>query len=134
GRSPTYCGIAQERRYWSGPLWSRPFWFGPIGPRPRLRSSMRSSLAIELAATASPPPPPMHAPAPRREPARDPRRTTRTDSLEDAALIARLRADDETALDVLLLRFWTPLVAYAERLVGTRDAAEDIVQRTFCRV
>jgi RNA polymerase sigma-70 factor (ECF subfamily) len=76
----------------------------------------------------------MHAPAPRREPARDPRRATRTDSLEDAALIARLRADDETALDVLLLRFWTPLVAYAERLVGTRDAAEDIVQRTFCRV
>ncbi|MEP6689580.1 MAG: sigma-70 family RNA polymerase sigma factor [Gemmatimonadaceae bacterium] len=53
---------------------------------------------------------------------------------DDLALVERLRRGDEGALDVLLLRFWAPLVAYAERLADTRDAAEDIAQRAFYRV
>jgi RNA polymerase sigma-70 factor (ECF subfamily) len=57
-----------------------------------------------------------------------------TESADDAALIERLRRGDERALDALLVRFWQPLVAYAERFAGTRDAAEDIAQRTFCRL
>ncbi|MDQ6828680.1 MAG: sigma-70 family RNA polymerase sigma factor [Gemmatimonadota bacterium] len=57
-----------------------------------------------------------------------------TDATDDVALVERLRRGDESALDVLLLRFWAPLVAYAERLADTRDAAEDIAQRTFYRV
>jgi RNA polymerase sigma-70 factor, ECF subfamily len=50
----------------------------------------------------------------------------------DAALVARLRVSDSGALDVALQRYWLPLVAYVERYVQTRDAAEDIAQRTFC--
>jgi RNA polymerase sigma-70 factor, ECF subfamily len=53
---------------------------------------------------------------------------------DDVALVERLRRGDERALDALLVRFWRPLVAYAERIADTRDAAEDIAQRTFCRV
>lgn len=56
------------------------------------------------------------------------------DPSDDVALVERLRRGDERALDALLVRFWRPLVAYAERLADTRDAAEDIAQRTFCRV
>jgi len=78
-------------------------------------------------------------PAPRPAPA--PRhlrllRAARDDGgdVADEVLIERLRAGDERALDALLVRFWAPLVAYVERLADTRDAAEDIAQRTFCRL
>jgi RNA polymerase sigma-70 factor (family 1) len=50
----------------------------------------------------------------------------------DAALVARLRVGDSGALDVALQRYWLALVAYVERYVQSRDAAEDIAQRTFC--
>ena len=38
------------------------------------------------------------------------------------------------ALDRLLRQFWHPLVAYASRLLGDTEAAEDVVQRAFVRL
>lgn len=52
----------------------------------------------------------------------------------DRELIARLRRGDARALDLVLRRHWPPVVAYLVRLVGSRDAAEDLAQRTFCRL
>ncbi len=52
----------------------------------------------------------------------------------DAELVARLRRSDTTALDLVLKRYWPPVVAYLVRIVGTRDTAEDIAQQTFCRL
>jgi RNA polymerase sigma-70 factor, ECF subfamily len=52
----------------------------------------------------------------------------------DAELVARLRRDDTTALDLVLSRHWPPLVAYLVRLLGTTDGAEDIAQQSFCRL
>jgi RNA polymerase sigma-70 factor (ECF subfamily) len=52
----------------------------------------------------------------------------------DAELVARLRRDDTTALDLVLWRHWPPLVAYLVRLLGTTDGAEDIAQQSFCRL
>lgn len=49
-------------------------------------------------------------------------------------LLHRLRAGDEGALQILLQRHWTPLVAYVARIVEPVDAAEDVVQRTFLRL
>lgn len=52
----------------------------------------------------------------------------------DRELVARLRRGDATALDLVLRRHWPPVVAYLVRIVGSRDAAEDVAQRTFCRL
>ena len=52
----------------------------------------------------------------------------------DRELVARLRRGDAGALDLLLQRHWPPVVAYLVRIVGSQDAAEDIAQRTFCRL
>jgi RNA polymerase sigma-70 factor (ECF subfamily) len=52
----------------------------------------------------------------------------------DAELVIRLRRGDTVALDLVLRRYWPPVVAYLVRLVGTRDAAEDIAQQAFCRL
>lgn len=52
----------------------------------------------------------------------------------DASLAERLRARDRSALDEIMALYWQPLVAYAERLVASRDAAEDIVQETMVRL
>ena len=67
---------------------------------------------------------------------------TRSSSLEerpirdssDAILLARLASDDAGALDVLLERHWGPIVAFIERLTGSRDVAQDAAQETFCRL
>lgn len=41
---------------------------------------------------------------------------------------------DDDALEELVQRFWSPLVAYASRLLGERAAAEDVVQTAFVRL
>jgi RNA polymerase sigma-70 factor, ECF subfamily len=52
----------------------------------------------------------------------------------DRQLLQRIRAGEESALDSLLDKYWTPLAAYAARVLGSWDAAEDAVQETFVRV
>jgi RNA polymerase sigma-70 factor (ECF subfamily) len=52
----------------------------------------------------------------------------------DSELVERLRRDDIGALNVVLRRYWGPLLDYLVRLIGSRDAAEDICQRTFCQL
>ena len=56
------------------------------------------------------------------------------DQPSDAILLARLAADDASALDALLARYWSPLVMFLARLSGSPEAAEDAVQETFCRL
>ena len=56
------------------------------------------------------------------------------DQSSDAILLARLAADDSSALDALLARYWTPLSLFLARLTGSPEAAEDAVQETFCRL
>jgi RNA polymerase sigma-19 factor, ECF subfamily len=76
-------------------------------PQPSLKIDARRDVAL--------PPPPFQEPT-------------------DLELIGRLRHADTAALDLVLRRYWPPVVAYLVRLVGTRDAAEDIAQQTFCRL
>ena len=45
----------------------------------------------------------------------------------------RLQRDDQSALDELLKRHWQRLTAYAEKILGARDSAEDVVQAVFIR-
>lgn len=52
----------------------------------------------------------------------------------DTSLLARLAADDESALDALLAKYWQPLTLFIARMTGSVEAAEDAVQETFCRV
>ena len=56
------------------------------------------------------------------------------DHPSDAILLARLAADDTSALDALLARHWAPLSLFLTRLTGSEDAAEDAAQETFCRL
>lgn len=53
---------------------------------------------------------------------------------QDLTLMRRIHAGDASALDELLQRYWTPLVAYAARLLSDADAAEDVVQDVMLRV
>ena len=43
-------------------------------------------------------------------------------------------SEHSASLDRLLLEYWRPLVAYAQRLLGDSAAAEDVVQRAFVRL
>lgn len=52
----------------------------------------------------------------------------------DRGLMSRIREEDGEALDLLIRRYWEPLVQYAVGFLGTVDAAEDVVQETFVRV
>jgi RNA polymerase sigma factor (sigma-70 family) len=54
--------------------------------------------------------------------------------LPDEDLLSRLRRDETRALELILTRYWTLVVDYVERLTRSEDAAEDIAQRTFCRL
>ena len=56
------------------------------------------------------------------------------DRAPDAVLLARLAADDASALDTLLARYWQPLTLFIARLTGSVEAAEDAVQEAFCRL
>lgn len=50
------------------------------------------------------------------------------------AIVCRLADGDAAALSELLDLFWAPLVRYAIRVLGTQDAAEDVVQEAFIRL
>jgi RNA polymerase sigma-70 factor (ECF subfamily) len=56
------------------------------------------------------------------------------DQRPDAVLLARLAADDASALDALLAKYWSPLMMFINRMTGLPEAAEDAVQETFCRL
>ena len=56
------------------------------------------------------------------------------DHRPDAVLLARLAADDASALDALLARYWSPLTMFVARMTGSTEAAEDAVQEAFCRL
>jgi RNA polymerase sigma-70 factor (ECF subfamily) len=56
------------------------------------------------------------------------------DRRPDAALLAGLAADDASALDALLGRYWSPLIVFIARMTGSTEAAEDAVQEAFCRL
>jgi len=49
----------------------------------------------------------------------------------DPSLVARVREGDEAAFRELFLAWWTPLVAYAARIVRAPDVAADVVQEFF---
>lgn len=55
-------------------------------------------------------------------------------SRDDRVLLSRLRVGDRSALETLLDLYWTALVTYAARLLGSWDAAEDVAQETFVRI
>src|SRR5262249_17518467 len=52
----------------------------------------------------------------------------------DRGLLNRIRVGDPSALQALMDEYWQPLIRYAERVVGDRDAAEDLVQHSFIRL
>lgn len=55
--------------------------------------------------------------------------------MTDERLLERLKADDTAALRVLVDRYWSPLISYLMRSVGSStDAANDCAQETFCRL
>ncbi|MQA91696.1 MAG: sigma-70 family RNA polymerase sigma factor [Gemmatimonas sp.] len=60
--------------------------------------------------------------------------TSHSSEPSDLTLMSQIQADDESALDVLMQRYWLQLVAYAVSIVGTVDPAEDVVQEAFVRL
>ncbi len=52
----------------------------------------------------------------------------------DAALMARLAAGDDLALNELMQHWQTPLVAFILRYVGSEAEALDLAQETFVRI
>jgi len=52
----------------------------------------------------------------------------------DVRLMLRVRDDDASAFDELMLRYQNRLVTVLEHLVGRRDQAEDLAQEVFLRV
>lgn len=61
-------------------------------------------------------------------------RPERHSNASDTTLMEAIRNGSETALRTLLDRYWARLATYAERIVGDRDDAKDVVQRVFIRV
>lgn len=53
---------------------------------------------------------------------------------DEAALVQRLVRSDPTALDLLIERFWEPLVVYASRILDDVALAEDVAQEAFVRM
>jgi len=52
---------------------------------------------------------------------------------DDAVVVARLLAGDETAFAVLVARYEGKLRAYVARILGVEEEARDVVQETFIR-
>jgi RNA polymerase sigma-70 factor (ECF subfamily) len=51
----------------------------------------------------------------------------------DALLVARIRAGDEEAFEIMMARYQAPLFRYLRGLVGDHELANDLVQETFLR-
>lgn len=60
--------------------------------------------------------------------------STTTSTLSDEDLVRRLGEGDASALQTLMERYRGPLHGYLNRLLGSRDDAEDLFQETFLRV
>ena len=60
--------------------------------------------------------------------------TKEWDEADDVALLRRLRADESGAITTLMRRYTESLLRFALYLVGSRDAAEDIVQHVFVQL
>lgn len=56
------------------------------------------------------------------------------DRESELALVARLRAGDASAFDVVFERFNTPLFNFLARLSRRRDVAEDLLEETWLRL
>jgi RNA polymerase sigma-70 factor (ECF subfamily) len=54
--------------------------------------------------------------------------------LDDDELMARGAAGDEDAFRVLVERWQTPAFRFLERMLGSREDAQDLVQETFLRM
>ena len=52
----------------------------------------------------------------------------------DEAIAARIRAGDEAVFERLFHAYYVPLANFALRFVVSRNAAENVVQRVFCRL
>lgn len=53
---------------------------------------------------------------------------------EDQALVARVRSGDYAAFSVLFRAHYGPIFRFAERLTGSADVADDVVQDVFVAV
>src|SRR2546423_12743163 len=51
---------------------------------------------------------------------------------DEAALVARIRAGDEAACEVLFRAYHVPLWRFAYGYVHSREVAEELVQDVFC--
>jgi RNA polymerase sigma-70 factor (ECF subfamily) len=51
----------------------------------------------------------------------------------DALLVARMRAGDEDAFELVMTRYQAPLFRYLRGLVGDQEQARDLMQETFLR-
>lgn len=58
---------------------------------------------------------------------------SRDERSADAALVARIRAGDADAFELLVARFQAPLFRYLHGLVGSHEQAQDLLQETFLR-
>jgi RNA polymerase sigma-70 factor, ECF subfamily len=56
------------------------------------------------------------------------------EEMPSRSLAESIRSGDVSAFAVLLDRHWQPLVTYAEEKLGSRDAAEDVVQEVYVRI
>jgi RNA polymerase sigma-70 factor (ECF subfamily) len=54
--------------------------------------------------------------------------------MTDEQLLARLKAGETEAFDLLFQKYGPPLLNFINRIVGDRDRAEDLLQETFLRV
>jgi RNA polymerase sigma-70 factor (ECF subfamily) len=57
-----------------------------------------------------------------------------TGTVDDNALVARIREGDEAAFESVFHAHYAPLANQALRYVHSREAAEEVVQRVFCRL
>lgn len=56
------------------------------------------------------------------------------DPVSDEEFLRRLSSGDRSALDLIIQQYWSPLIQYTGRLLGSWDAAEDVTQCVFLRV
>jgi RNA polymerase sigma-70 factor (ECF subfamily) len=53
---------------------------------------------------------------------------------DDRDCLAGVCRGDAPALSIVLERYWAPVVRYAQRMLASRDAAEDVAQEVFVRL